>query len=243
MIFRKLKILSSLFLLTLLCLAFTQRHVIACVTIAYSNYNEITPNLYVDSLFSYEDSMEIAQIVEEARERVITKYGETTSSPVIIVSSNDETSRKYIKLTSIDGRPVPGTTYNMPWREYILLSPEGNNVDVMSHELVHAEIFHRLGYIKSRKLPIWFNEGVALQVDNRKGKVWSYIQEERKLPLVSSLESASQFFSGDRALHYAAAKVKVSAWLASDHNIDLYKFLDEIKNGKNFHDLYENYEN
>lgn len=215
-------------------LAFFQSHVIASVTIGISDYNEISPGIYVDSLFTAEDQTLIGIMTQAANDRVSSLYGAVTTTPVMIISSTAERSAKYLS-----GRLVPGSTYSLPWGQYIPITPQGMNIDVMAHELVHAETFHRLGYLKSlRSLPIWFTEGVAMQVDHRQGKAWSYISQGHDLPPVSSLMTPEQFSSGDRALHYAAAKVEVSSWLSSDSYPGLYQFLSDIRDGANFHQSY-----
>ena len=233
--FKKLRVALSLTMVVFLSLVFFQRHVIASVTIGISDYHEISPNLYLDDLFLAQQRLDIAATLEKAKQRVALKYGVLLSDPTIIVSSTVDKASRYFS-----DRVFPAATISLPWGQYIPISPEGINIDVMSHELVHAEVFHRLGYLKSAmNLPNWFNEGVALQVDYREGKIWSYIQEGITLPPVSSLDEGLKFSSNDRALYYTAAKVEVSAWLASDKNPDLYAFLTELKDGNTFEESYK----
>ncbi|WP_332368176.1 hypothetical protein [Spirosoma telluris] len=50
----------------------------------------------------------------------------------------------------------------MPWgASYLILGPDGNNTDVIAHELCHDELFARLGWWRvKRQIPQWFNEGL-----------------------------------------------------------------------------------
>lgn len=231
---KRVKIGSGISLLTIAALAFFQSHVIASVTIGISDFREISPNLYVDPNFSADEQALIETTLKEARERVVAKYGDVSSEPVLIVSSSAEEAAKFFRR----GLP-PASTYYLPWGQYIPITPDGNNIDVMAHELVHAEVFHRLGYFKSlRSLPIWFSEGVAMQVDYREGKIQRYILEGHEFPPVSTLETAAQFMTGDLSLHYAAAKVEISSWLSSERRVRLYDFIAEIKGGTSFHEIY-----
>ncbi len=231
---KKTVIGSAFSLLAVAFLAFSQSHVIASVAIGVSDYIEVAPNLYVDPLFSSDEQVSIATLASEAKERVESIYGQMVSTPNIIVSSTEKRSARFLP-----GPLPPGATYSLPWGQYIPIAPNGNDINVMAHELVHAEVYHRLGFIKSlRSLPVWFNEGVAMQVDYRQEKAWTYIMEGHELPSVSSLETTQQFFSGDRALNYAAAKVEVSAWLSSPSYSNLYDFIAEIRSGKDFYELY-----
>lgn len=231
------KILFSSIALIVLCIAFYQRHVLASMTVNMTGYIEVSPNLYVDNQILAEQRSDVASTVEQARDRVSVKFGALISTPVIIVSSSKDRAKRYGIAA-----PVPGASHILPWGQYIVVSPEGTNSDVLAHELVHVEIAHRLGYFKRKlTLPLWFDEGMAMQVDYRKKKAWSYIQEGRELPPVSSLEPDRQFYSGDRALHYASAKVEIESWLASNQNKGLYEFLEDMKDGDSFRQLYEIY--
>ncbi len=48
-----------------------------------------------------------------------------------------------------------------------MISPRGNNPDVIAHLLVHVAIKQELGEARFAELPIWFDEGVAAQADSR----------------------------------------------------------------------------
>lgn len=234
--YKKTKAASIFVLLILLSIGFFQRHVLASVTVNVSSYTEIDSDIYIDNFFSLEEQISLAKSVENARERVTSKFGELISSPIIIASSNEARASRFFR-----NRVTPSVTYNLPWGQYIPLAPEGLNVDVIAHELVHAEIYHRLGYFKD--IPRWFHEGAGMQVDYREDKAWTYIQNEIDLPPVSSLASNREFSTRDRALHYAASQVEVSSWLESPGNPGLYAFIDAIKRGEEFHALYERFRN
>ncbi|NKB33918.1 MAG: hypothetical protein GKR91_12540 [Pseudomonadales bacterium] len=231
---KRMKIGFSFSLLVAGTLAFYQSHVIASVAIDIFDYQEISAGLYVDPLFTAEEQAQIASNTVAARNRIASFYGDLTATPILIVSSSDERSAKFFR-----GPLDPGRTYNLPWNQYIPIAPAGNNIDVLAHELVHAETYHRLGFLNSLKSPpMWFIEGVAMQVDFRESRARSYISQGHVLPPVSSLETANQFMSGDRALNYAAAKVEISTWLSSGGYMGLFEFLAKIRNGADFYELF-----
>jgi len=243
MTLRKYKIIGIFTFVVILSLVFFQKHVFASMIVGLSDYSEISPNLFVDNQLSLELRNSIAATVKEARKRVSEKYGTSISDPVFIASSTRERSSRFFA-----GRVTPGALNHTPWGQYIPLSPDGINVDVIAHEFLHAEIFLRLGYVKFlqmslpeplQSIPIWFNEGVGMQVDHRENKAWAIIQDGKELPHVSTLKSVQEFFSGDIALHYAASKVEVSSWLASNSELDLYAFINKVSSGAQFHQLYQ----
>lgn len=50
----------------------------------------------------------------------------------------------------------------------VLIGPKGrDNLDVIAHEMAHCELHSRRGFWASRRVPTWFDEVLALQVDQR----------------------------------------------------------------------------
>ena len=53
-------------------------------------------------------------------------------------------------------------------RTEVVLDLAHFSIDVTAHELVHAELAQRLGFwTRTVKLPVWFDEGIAVQLDRR----------------------------------------------------------------------------
>ena len=221
----------------LILTAFSQRHAIACLTVSAPDYHPIGDRVFVDASFGDAEHREILARVAEARARLVPHVRDVRARPTLILTRSSDAAREF----GVEAA-VPASIYNWPWGSYIVLTPEGNSVDVLAHEWFPAEISERLGYFfYTFRLPVWFNEGLAMQVDYRRKKIWLYIQDGVSLPPISSIESARDFFFGDRALHYAAAKVAVSGWLAADGNRGVERFLSEVAAGADFAELYAQY--
>jgi hypothetical protein len=129
-------------------------------------------------------------------------------------------------------------------RACIVVGPKGRNVDVVAHELMHAELFERVGYWhRFTEIPAWFDEGVAMQVDFRP----RYSVPEQKGSLggtgfVRDLKSYRQFFRGDGeqlTQHYAAAKAEVARWLTNVGRHELYERFERIRAGEGFNAVVE----
>jgi hypothetical protein len=117
-----------------------------------------------------------------------------------------------------------------------MVGPKGQNVDVVAHELMHAEFFHRMGFLKSVQLPIWFNEGVAMQVDYRPQYSLSP-QDAQNTAYVRDLTTIWAFTKGDdQALtrNYASAKHEVASWLSKVGPTSLYSRLQRMRDGQSF---------
>ena len=213
-----------------------QNPVLASMLASDTGYLEFDPNIYIDRSLSASERDQILANHAQALARVSDIYGDAIARPKLIFAGTAET------VQDLGISPFPARSYLMPWGEYSVFGPGNGTVDIIAHELVHSEIVVRLGYFTyQRAVPAWFNEGAAMQVDFRHDRAWSYIQEDRELPPVSVIASAGEFFSGDRALHYAAAKVEVETWLAADGNEGFYRFLSDLHAAPDFESLYEAY--
>ena len=52
-------------------------------------------------------------------------------------------------------------------KNYISVSDEYLNIDIIAHELTHAELHTRLNMKALKSIPTWFDEGLATQNDYR----------------------------------------------------------------------------
>jgi len=90
-----------------------------------------------------------------------------------------------------------GNTQFVGGRACVMIGPNGQNVDVVAHEMAHAELFLRVGWLaRWLQIPTWFDEGVAMQVDYRS----RYDLPAEKIPNagdVRALTTFSKFFSGN----------------------------------------------
>jgi hypothetical protein len=177
-----------------------QRETLACLMVSYLGYDEFELNLFIDNDLSDQERNETVAIVNKARDRVVSIYEDMASTPIIIVSSSGEKLAKFgVKL------PVPGAVHALPWGQYVVINDVGNNIDVLAPEFTHAETAHSVGYIKWQlSLPIWFKEGVTMQVDHRE----RYRYKGNSLPEMFELDSLQKFNSANITNNYIAAKVE-----------------------------------
>jgi hypothetical protein len=138
--------------------------IIRCYLVRWSDLDNMAPNLYVDPNMPEPQRQILLSSLADAKERVATLYGEYTADPVIIAGHTMEVMKAY-----------GGNSYNRAGRTYltlvetfIILGPDGVlNVDVLSHELAHVEFSARIGHRNRDEVPNWFDEGLAVQFDDR----------------------------------------------------------------------------
>jgi len=119
----------------------------------------------------------------------------------------------------------------------MIVGPKGQNIDVVAHELMHAELFDRVGFWgRITEVPVWFDEGLAMQVDFRP----KYLLPGGATPktkTVTSLNAARDFFVSDDDLltwNYSAAKIEVAQWLVQVGKDSVYNRLERIRAGDSF---------
>ena len=236
-------ILLFVFLLVMMVLLFFQFTSIGYrMTVPYRNFTELTDNVYVENRYSG-DKEELNAIVEEATARVSTFWGDTKSSPVIIISDSTKTLQK------LGGDHDTATVIFWKAYSYISLSNEYLNVDILAHEMTHAELHARLyeGRLAQNLVPAWFDEGVATQNDYREkydDTAWNEVTQNGAKEIdFTSMDSYAEFNAGesaDRVYRYIVSRHEVKAWVQQNKVEGLKDLLSRVNQGENFDALYHN---
>lgn len=197
----------------------TQRYALACEFIEYSNYIEIAPNTFARSSLSTTQKNELLSIINLGKRRVANTFGDMISDPKVIIAENPIEASKF-------GSNDYASALLTPLGQCIVLGPRGQNIDVIAHEYVHAEVHYRVGWFTHMvNVPTWFNEGIALLVDLRP----PYLLENIKLRQeeVNAVKQGEFDFS---VKSYKAARLLTE-------RVDrtaLYMNLEKIKQGQAF---------
>jgi hypothetical protein len=223
-----------------------------CKTVAFSSFNRIAPRVFVSPYLNGKDYTLLNRVIFRSERRVSHFFSGKESNPTIIVCTTQEEYSKYCS-----GYEGAGCSVAAPWGEsFIILSFEGLNVDVLSHEMSHAELMEKLGWWKTIwEVPQWFNEGLALMLDRRfvsakmpearyEGYHDLWMSESSKFNSPDQLDEMASmrgFFhrgEGGGMYAYMSAGLEVSYWLASMHAGGLAHFFELNKQGKSFEEAY-----
>lgn len=213
-------------------------------TIQFRGFDEIQDNVYLDNDYQ-DDVSEILNVINEAETRLADFWGVAESRPTIIISDNEN---KCMRM-GLNKSPALTSTFVLGGaRNYILISSNGINVDVIAHELTHAEIYSRLyeGYLfPSALIPVWFDEGLATQNDYREKyseDAWTKATDNGKnITNFDDLASAAQFFNPDDAVrnyNYIISKHEVNNWIEQHGIKGLIALINGVNTGKDFRALY-----
>ncbi|MDB4975429.1 MAG: hypothetical protein JWN48_3770 [Myxococcaceae bacterium] len=199
-------------LAALVVLAARERQSLAAATVEWSDFSK-AGSIYFAPGLREPERVAFRAALTAARVRVAAFYGPLRGTPVIIVADAQTLPRFTDVSTAV--------TYYQPHRAVIVVGPAGQSVDVVAHELAHAELYGRVGYrVMEWCVPRWLDEGLAVQFDDRpfysEQELERHIAEGWRMPSLQDLGSRAGFFAGTRAqvrFHYAAARHAVGEWL------------------------------
>lgn len=197
-----------------------------------------------------------------ARDRIRRFWGDQRGQAVLIYCPGQADYEQYCA-----GGEGAGCSLGTPWgTAYLVLGPEGNNADVIAHELCHDELFARLGWWRvKRQIPQWFNEGLALMVDYRFSSpaVWEHpdssAQSGDDIPWspypmpyaphpmlkLTDLETTRDFFGGDywhTMLAYQTAAREIAHWLSVVGRGQVTVLTNAVAGGETFSQTYRRLE-
>ena len=205
-----------------------------------SSFEKVADNIYVNKNYSG-NIKEAIQLTEEALERDRAFFGELqcTDTTIIIFCDDDKL------LSKLDGDHDTKTSYTK--KNYISVSDEYLNIDIIAHELTHAELHTRLNMKALKSIPTWFDEGLATQNDYREQyglDAWIEQTDNGKnaLPL-EDMDTGFEFYADpveDRRFRYLNAKHEVSEWMEIHGQKGLLKLLDKLNSGEEFDTAYFN---
>lgn len=219
------------------------------------------PNVYIHQTATSQQVNQFSQQLLAARQRIQRFWGDRRGQAILIYCPYQADYEQYCA-----GGEGAGCSLGMPWgTSYLILGPDGNNTDVIAHELCHDELFARLGWWRvKQQIPQWFNEGLALMVDYRfsNPSVWETpdsSSHDRSVwvetgpmhyppsPMLklSELETTRDFF-GNSATHtmlaYQTAADEVARWLSIAGHKSVPVLTNAIANGDAFDDIYRRLE-
>lgn len=225
---------------------FTFRQQIRCMFVGFSELHEVRSDLYFTLNLDTVAQKVFVNDLQSANQRIEKFFGKKTSTPVIIAGNSEKFLKKYGSNTK-----APGVCHNTFHRTYIVLGKSGLNVDVISHELVHAELIQQIGWFKKEyEIPTWFDEGLAMLVDERydslADNIWFRLTASGTIvPRLKQMENMQGFMEVSQIspyLSYVTSKNEVKRWWNIVGQEGFKDFIEEIKKGTSFQDAYQKIE-
>lgn len=203
-------------------------------------FTEISGHVYINKN-NARDHQEILDLIERAEERVRAFFGDLRfSDETIFVICDDE------RLTRKLGEDHAAVTISFPVeKHYICVSDEYLELDILAHEITHAELRARLTAKAQGKIPTWFDEGLAVQNDYREryGEEQWIAQTEngKRIVALEDIDTPAEFYAGtaeDRRFRYLNAKHELGIWMASHGQQGLLELIEKLNGGADFNTAY-----
>lgn len=204
-------------------------------TIKYHGFKEVRNNIFIDKNYLNEEE-EILSMIDIANERNEDFFGELEGKTVIIVTDDEEKLNKFGNPSST----AFTTTYVFKGaHNYTVLSGEKAELDILAHELSHAEIHSRLyknKWSSKDSIPIWFDEGLAMQNDYRDKYSESEFEKISDARDITDISDEAFFDSNKeiRVENYILAKHMVSTLIKDKGKEQIFNLIDRVNNGEKF---------
>ena len=207
-----------------------------------ASFEKISDNVYVNRNYAGSRD-EITHLIDEAKSRVKDFYGSLTcpDRTAIIICDDD----KLLAKLGGDHDTHHFSTLFPVKRSYVSVSTEYLTIDILAHELSHAELYERLSGKAFRRVPTWFNEGIALQNDYREQygpEAWAEQTDNGKnIVAHEDMDTAAEFYSGtkeDRRFRYLNAKHDIAEWLEKHGLQGFMALIDSLNGGEDFSAAY-----
>ncbi len=203
-------------------------------------FEEIADHVYVNRT-NARKPQEILDVIEQAKERDRAFFGALRfSEETFFVICDDE--KLIRKLGEDHGTVICSVPFK---RHYICISDEYLTLDILAHEITHAELHTRLSPSAYRRIPTWFDEGLATQNDDRE----QYSEEQwiiqtdngKNTVALEAMDTRAEFYAGeaeDRRFRYLNAKHELAVWMEAHGRQGLLELLEKLNQGVDFHTAY-----
>ena len=210
--------------------------------INFSDMEKIDRNVYVSKETSNSDKEHLLTIINNSKNRVENLCGSVEADPVFVICNSHE------DYTNFGMYKVDGLTVIYPFETFVIISPDGINENVISHEICHAELYERIGFFDDDEIPLWFHEGLASLVSHNQPnsfdgfkKIWNKRSKNGRVKIDLNEISSYDGFYGSPAildLPYWRAALEVSRWYEISGKESLLELVTSIKSNKDFESSY-----
>lgn len=232
-------IATSICILLIIVAAWRFSFILSNVFINQSGFVTKDKKTYYSPLLSASLQDSLGSLVQKAEQRNNTFWGGEEHHYRLVFCATQNEMNKY--SGSAQNRTVSRHTF---WGTFIVLTREGFDLDVISHELCHSFFWSHLGYLDQRKIPSWFDEGLAMQLDNRSFLQDSILEKSyvTNYGKLKSIASPEQFYKGGWPLmkkNYIVARIELKQFLSSCGMEGVRQIIENLNKGDDFISSYQ----
>jgi hypothetical protein len=211
-------------------------------TVPYrSAFTEIASHVYINRDYAG-DRQELLEMIEQAKDRVRTFFGDLhfQDETTFIICDDGKLTRKLGEDHGTVIVSFPVEAY------YVCISDEYLELDILAHEITHAELRSRLSAKAQKAIPTWFDEGLALQNDYRERyseAQWiAQTDNGKNTVALEDMDTPAEFYAGeaeDRRFRYLNAKHELDVWMTAHGQHGLLELLVRLNDGVDFTTAYD----
>ena len=212
------------------------------MTVPYrSAFTEIADHVYINQNYSG-NRQELLGMIEQSEERVKAFFGDLyyMDETTFIICDDNGLIRKL-------GEDHGTVCVDFPSeKRYICISDEYLELDILAHEITHAELRSRLSAEAQKAIPTWFDEGLALQNDYREQyseAQWiAQTDNGENTVALEDMDTPAEFYAGegeDRRFRYLNAKHELDVWMTVHGQHGLLELFDKLNGGADFTTAYD----
>lgn len=216
---------------------------------------QVAQSIYIEASADEEMRTRLREAVGKAESTIRVAYGKSSALPII---------HACISEACYDGFGGGRGSVAKVYGRRILLSPRGLNWHFIAHEWSHAEMSTRLSFFAWKRIPRWFDEGVAVAISEAPEHSESHWQFLVANNVPRPTREELQTFRSSRqwldAVHkygddtniernakgapeirpvYSAAGHELRPWLAKLRTAGLLAFIDRMNDGADFESTYQ----
>ena len=211
-------------------------------TVPYrSAFTEIASHVYINRDYAG-DRQELLEMIEQAKDRVRTFFVDLhfQDETTFIICDDGKLTRKLGEDHGTVIVSFPVEAY------YVCISDEYLELDILAHEITHAELRSRLSAKAQKAIPTWFDEGLALQNDYRESyseAQWiAQTDNGKNTVALEDMDTPAEFYAGeakDRRFRYLNAKHELDVWMTVHGQHGLLELFDRLNGGADFTTAYD----
>lgn len=207
-----------------------------CVLIEFAGFKK-QQNIYYRKNISENTVRHLIRLKVDAEEKVSAFWkGAARLRYKLIYCETDSDFRNYGR----DGSPAVA---NIKMGAYVVIPKQMNDANILAHEISHTVLYRNIGWYNLHfKIPTWFDEGLAMQVDDRDYYSIDSLLHKKNMGIilrdVIRMNTPGKFHDGSTMsvmLNYSAAKYLVHEWLKKN---SLDTFINSINSGWSFEESY-----
>lgn len=215
----------------------------------------VAPNIYIEAGADETTRGNLREAVVRAESAIRGAYGSANARPTVHACITEKCYEDFG-----GGRGSVAISYG----NHLLLSPRGFNWHFLAHEWSHAEMSTRLSFFAWKRMPQWFDEGIAVAISDapeHSESHWQYLEAAnipRPTPqelhtfrsLRQWLDAVHRYSDGKNKERkakgepelrpvYSAAGHELRPWLKKAGSTGLLAFIARLNEGDDFESAYQ----